>query len=312
MPTPTEPLVVTRLEVVLNHGSGTLDKPELAQTIGRVFKERGIDARIRITGNGEQLRNACEQAAGSDAPIVVAGGGDGTIATVAQHLLGSGKTLGVLPLGTFNYFARNLGVPLEVDQALAVIVAGGSTTVDVGEVNGHVFLNNSSIGLYPAVLTRRESVYRRFGRSQLAAYLSVLLTLVKPPAFVKLAVTADGRLLPRRTPLLFIGTNAYQMESFDIVGTECLNAHQLTLYITRPMGSLAIGRLAARALSRGLRGAGAFEAVCAEEIVIAMRRRQVRVALDGEVRVLTTPLRYRMLRNALPVIVPQRSSRVAE
>jgi diacylglycerol kinase family enzyme len=137
-----------------------------------------------------------------------------------------------------------------------------------------------------------------------------VLTLVKPPAFVKLAVTADGRLLQRRTPLLFVGTNAYQMESFDIVGTECLAAHKLTLYITRPMGSLGIGRLAARALFRGLRGARAFEAVCAEEIVIAMRRHRVRVALDGEVRVLTTPLRYRMMRDALTVMVPQRAQPV--
>jgi diacylglycerol kinase family enzyme len=304
-PTP-EPLA-TSVEVILNSASGTLDKRALSDTIARFFAERRMAARIHVTENGRQLIAASEQAAAGDAGIVVAGGGDGTIATVAQHLAGTSKALSVLPLGTFNYFAKNLGLPLEVTAALEVIVEGTSTTVDVGDVNGHVFLNNSSIGLYPAVLARRESIYRRFGRSQLGAYLSVVLVLLQPPAFVNLTVTADGSLLSRRTPLLFIGANAHQMESFGIVGRECLEARRLTLYITRPMGALAIGRLAVRALFRGLRGADAFEAVCATEILIGLRRTRVRVALDGEVRDIATPLRYHMRRDALRVIVPKQS-----
>jgi diacylglycerol kinase family enzyme len=306
VPNPTQ-AAPDRIDVILNSGSGTADKQELAQLITGIFAEHRLEARLRVTSNGTELLEACQQAAAGDARVVVAGGGDGTIATVAHHLIDTDKVLGVLPLGTFNYFARNLGVPLEMRDALGVIVGGATTTVDVGEVNGQLFLNNSSIGLYPAILASRESIYRRFGRSQLAAYVSVALTLLKPPALVKLAVTADGRLLARRTPLLFVGTNAYQMKSFEIHGTECLDAHRLTLYITRPMGSLAIGRLAARALFRGLRGASAFEAVCAEDVVVALRRRHVRVALDGEVRVLSTPLHYRMRRDALKVIVPQQS-----
>ena len=134
--------------------------------------------------------------------------------------------------------------------------------------------------------------------------MSAALVLLQPPAFLNLTVTADGRLLARRTPLLFVGTNAHQMESFAIVGRECLDARRLTLYVTRPMGTFALLRLAARALLRGLSGAKEFEALCAGDILVSMRRSRVRVAMDGEVRIMKTPLRYTMREGALRVVVP--------
>jgi diacylglycerol kinase family enzyme len=292
------------VEIILNSHSGTLDKHALVGTIESFFAERGFMPRVHVTTNGREVPLLAQQAASGDADIVVAGGGDGTIATIAEHISGTGKAFGVLPLGTFNYFAKNLGIPLELDAALDVIARGVVASVDVCEVNGHLFLNNSSIGLYPTVLARRESTYRRFGRSQLAAYLSVLIVLLRPPGFLSLRISADGHLLPRRTPLLFIGSNAFQMESFGIVGRDCLDSHKMTLYLTRPLHATGLIRLAVRAFFRGLRGAREFEALCAEEILVEMRRRRVRVAMDGEVRVLETPLRYRLRRGALCVTVP--------
>ena len=299
-----------RVEIILNSGSGTLDKQALATTIERFFRDRHIDVRVHVTRNGRELVTTSKQAAAGDAGIVVAGGGDGTIATVAHQLVACDKLLGVLPLGTFNYFAKNLGLPLEVGEALDVIADGKPTSVDVGDVNDHVFLNNAGLGLYPAALSQRESTYRRFGRSQLASHLSVVLVLLAPPPFVNLTVTADGQRLSRRTPLLFIGVNAHQLESLGMPARECLAARQLTLVITRPMGALALGRLGLRALFRGLKDANAFEAVCADEIVIGLRRKRVRVALDGEVRIVETPLRVRLMRDALRVLVPYPSDPV--
>lgn len=292
------------IEVVLNSRSGTLDKHALVSTIESFLAERGLIPRVHVATSGREVPMLAQQAASGDADIVVAGGGDGTIATVAEHISGTGKAFGILPLGTFNYFAKNLGIPLELDAALDVLVRGALTSVDVCEVNGHLFLNNSSIGLYPAVLAQRENTYRRFGRSQLAAYLSVLLVLLRPPPFVNLRIRADGHLLACRTPLLFIGNNAFQIDSFGIVGRECIDSRKLILYLTRPLDALGLIQLAVRGFLRGLRGAREFETICAEEVVISMRRRRVRVAMDGEIRVLETPLRYRVRRGALCVTVP--------
>ncbi len=292
------------VEIILNSQSGTRDKHGLAGTIESFFAERGFMPRVHVTTNGSEVPLLAQQAASGDADIVVAGGGDGTIATIAEYVSGSGKAFGILPLGTFNYFAKNLGIPLELDAALDVLARGALASIDVCEVNGHLFLNNSSIGLYPTVLAQRESTYRRFGRSQLAAYLSVLLVLLRPPGFLNLRISADGHLLARRTPLLFIGSNAFQMDSFGIVGRDCFDSRKMTLYLTRPLDATGLIRLAVRAFLRGLRGAREFEAICAEEILVEMRRRHVRVAMDGEVRVLETPLRYRLRRGALCVTVP--------
>ncbi len=194
----------------------------LVDTVRGSLSRHGIDPDVQIVAGGPALVRASTAAAASDADIVVAGGGDGTIATVAKPLIGTGKSRGLLPPGTFNYFARNHRVPLDVVAALELIATAASQPVDVGEVNGHVFLNNASIGLYPTMLVHRESTYRRFGRSQLIAYASAMAALLSPPGVLNLTMTVDGQLMSRRTPMLFAGTNIYQLESFAVPGRGCL------------------------------------------------------------------------------------------
>ena len=292
------------IDLILNSGAGTGGARELSARIAEFFGQRSVQVRVHLV-SGKDVDATASRVAAGDAEVVVAGGGDGTITTIARHLAGTDKTLGVLPLGTFNYFARNLGLPLELEPALEVLAAGRVTTVDVGEVNGRLFLNNASVGIYPAALAHRERTYRRFGRSQIVAYASAAFVLLKTPAFLNLAITADGRLLSRRTPLLFVGTNSYQMESFEIAGSECLASSRLTLYVTQPMGPFALTRLAARALLRGLHGVRAFETLCASDVQVGMRGPRARVAMDGELHVLETPLRFTIRRDALRVVVPR-------
>jgi diacylglycerol kinase family enzyme len=234
--------------------------------------------------------------------VIIAGGGDGTISAVAGAMLGTGKVLGVLPLGTFNFFARRFNVPLDLDGALQVATSGQPTRADVGDVNGHVFLNNSSIGLYPTVLQRREATYRMIGRSQAAAYASVALAMLQPPALLNLRLELDGVQVTRRTPLLFVGTNEYQMATFDIPGHECVREGRLAAYITRALTLGPLWRVALRAFFRGLHGAPELEVQCAREAVVTLRPRRIRVALDGELKLLDTPLRFRMRVGELTVL----------
>ncbi len=289
-------------DVILNSGAGTLDKQALADSIAASLSRQGVSARLHVVQGGGELDAAASRAVAGDADVIVAGGGDGTIATVSRHLVDSGKALGVLPLGTFNYFAKNLGVPLDLEPALALIAQGRPTPIDIGEVNGHLFLNNASVGLYPAMLAKRERLYRRFGRSQLLAYVSAARELLQSPGLLNLTLAADGHLMKRRTPLLFVGTNAYQLEHFAIVGRTCLDTRRLTLHVTRPLGAARLLTLGARALVRGLHGAQEFETLCAGEVLVSMRRPRVGVAMDGEIMHLDTPLRFALRPDALMVI----------
>jgi diacylglycerol kinase family enzyme len=292
-----------RVHVIINVRSGTPGKDATAERVSEYLASRGVAARVELVRSPDALPEVAASAASGDADIVVAAGGDGTIATIATAVLDTPKVLGVLPVGTFNYFAQRIGVPLDVDAALEVIATGTTEkTMSVGEVNGRVFLNNSSIGLYPAVLKQRETTYRRIGRSQAAAYLSVAFVLIQPPAFLNLHLTADGVPIARRTPLLFVGVNPHQMAAFGIPGYECIEDGRLAMYVTRPLNAAQLWRLALRGFFRGLHGASEFEILCPREVHVTLRRKRVRVAMDGEIARLHSPLRYRLRVNALRVL----------
>ena len=292
-----------RAHIIINARSGTPGKEDAAERISEYLSSRGTAARVELIRAPEDLPEAAARAAAGDADIIVAGGGDGTVAAVATGVLDTPKVLGVLPLGTFNYFAQRIGVPLDLDAALDVIATATTIkTMSVGEVNGRVFLNNSSIGLYPAVLKQRETTYRHVGRSQAAAYLSVAFVLIQPPGLLNLQLTADGTAIARRTPLLFVGVNPHQMAAFGIAGYECIDQGRLATYVTRPLSAAQLWRLALRGFFRGLHGASELEVLCARELSVTLRRKRVRVAMDGEVTRLHSPLRYRLRENALQVL----------
>ena len=291
-----------RVHVIINSRSGTPGKEAIAARVEEYFVSRGLPVSMELVRTADELVLASSRAANRDAEVVVAGGGDGTIATIASGLLDVPKLLAVLPLGTFNYFARRVGVPLDLEGALDVAARGVPVATAIGEVNGRVFLNNASIGLYPTVLKQRETTYQVMGRSQAAAYLSVAFALLQPPSLLNLEMTADGAPLDRRTPLLFVGINRQQLGAFGIPGEECLDTGALALYVTRPLTSVQLWRLAVRGFLRGLYGAGELEVVCARDVQVTLRRRRVRVAMDGEIAKLRTPLRFRLRRDALQVL----------
>jgi diacylglycerol kinase family enzyme len=296
--------VQARVEVILNAGSGASGAEELRRLISEQFTARGVEARVRLVKGGKQLAAAARRAAEGEAGCVVAAGGDGTVNAVASALMDTGKSLGVLPVGTFNYFAKSLGIPLDVEGAVGNVAAGHVAEVDVGEVNGRLFINNASIGLYPGIIRQREQEYRRWGRSQLVAYAAVARALFQRSPFMGVSLWAGGQELSARTPLIFVGANRYQIEEFDLPGGECLARGELAVYVARPTGWAGLLRLALQALLRRLRGERSLHLMCAGEARVETRRRRIPVALDGEVLNLETPLHFARRRAALKVIVP--------
>ena len=156
-----------RICVICNEGSGRNSRE--AQAIQAAMEVLGPGAVLRQV-KGEDLDNATRGAVAEGFDAIVAAGGDGTIMTVAGQVMDTGCRFGVLPMGTFNYFARGLGIPEDPKGAAEVILAGATRKVSLSEVNGQVFLNNISLGIYPAILRAREDVYARWGRRRLAAH----------------------------------------------------------------------------------------------------------------------------------------------
>lgn len=293
------------LEVIVNASAGTDDKGGMRETLSEAFSAAGLDARVTLAEGGDEILEHARRAAGNDSPAVVAGGGDGTVSSVAALLVDTQKPLGVLPLGTLNHFAKDLKIPLELAEAARVLAEGRVVEVDVGEVNGRVFINNSSIGLYPIIVRHREKQQGRLGRGKWAAFFFAVISALRRYPFLAVRLSADGQTLVRRTPFVFVGNNEYTMESLQIGARDCMDAGHLSLYVTHRTGRLGMLALALRALTGRLREAKDFDALCAKEIWIETRKpKRLRVATDGEVTVMNTPLHYRVRPRALRVIVP--------
>lgn len=293
----------TSVEIIINAGSGGDDKEHMRARLAQIFSSSDLNARISLAHSGKEVVSLARYAAQSEAGVVVAGGGDGTVNAVAAELIGTNKALGVLPLGTLNHFAKDLHIPLTIEGAVAAIIGGHTVEVDVGEVNGKIFLNNSSLGLYPSIVREREK-QQRLGSGKWPAFVWAGIAVLRRYPFLDVRLSAEGEEFRRRTPFVFIGNNEYEMESLNIGARPSLNAGKLSLYIAHRTGRFGLLRLAWRALFGGLNKEKDFLALCAQEIWITTKHRQQRVAMDGEVTNMMPPLHYRVRPLSLRVLVP--------
>lgn len=294
------------IEIILNASAGKDSEVDTAGELLALFEAHGIDVRICDAGSGSEIVDLAKLAAESDSETVVAGGGDGTISAVAAAIVGTGKTMGVLPLGTLNHFGKDLNIPADLAAAVNVIAAGYTIDVDVGEVNKRVFINNSSLGLYPDMVRGRE-LRQRLGYGKWHSLARSALTVFRRYPLLAVRLNADGKDIVTHTPFIFIGNNEYEIESFSVGGRERLDAGHLSVYMTRRSGRLALLRIAIKTIFGGLRQEKDFHRVMADEVVIETRKSNIRVALDGEVAMMSPPLKYTVRPGALKVIVPEPS-----
>ncbi|MGX9730911.1 diacylglycerol/lipid kinase family protein [Janthinobacterium aestuarii] len=295
---------MSKIAVIINGGAGCGYAPDWAQQLEAKFAAVGLDADITLAQSGAEMIATAERALRDGAAIVVAGGGDGTINAVASVVVGSGTPFGVLPLGTLNHFAKDLNIPLELDAAIANVAQGVPHQVDVGEVNGRIFLNNSSLGLYPDIVRDREKQQRRLGRGKWLAFSWALVAALRRYPFLSVQLTLNDAVHARRTPFVFIGNNEYMMEGLNIGERERLDGGQLSLYVAQRPGRLGLLKLALHALFGKLSQAKDFDVLTATDLEVATHHRRLRVATDGEVTIMNTPLQYRIRKAALAVLVP--------
>jgi diacylglycerol kinase family enzyme len=294
--------------VLLNVGSGKPDARSQPENIRAAFASHGAEITLKVINDGSKLVTETKKSLDDGYTTIVAAGGDGTICSVAQCLCAEKAVMGILPLGTFNYFARSLNIPSEIEAAAKLIVDGCSKPLRVATVNDRMFLNNASLGVYPAILERREQIYRRWGRSQLVAYwaaIETVLTLRRP---LRLKLTIDGKSRDVKTPLVFIVNNTYQLQQLSMDGTEIIEAGELAVFVAPDTNRLGMIRLAvAVALGRAT-SAQNFELLGGKDIIIESIDRPIRrtrtIGKDGERERMQGPFRFRVVQNALSVLVP--------
>lgn len=296
-----------RAAVFLNPYSGPARQGGDEHQIRAALEAAGLQPEIIPLRNGLDIRKVVAEKSRTGVDAIVAAGGDGTVSAVGSALVGTDTALGVLPAGTLNHFARDLGLPMELDAAARVIAGGQTTSVDVGEVNGRSFLNISSIGLYSSVVTQRERLMRHGVPRSLALARAALTALWQfPDTTIRFTTGTTG--LVAKTPLLFVGNNRYEFAGLQAGRRTCLRGGILQLCTVKNPTRSALLKAAILALMGKLEASPDVVTADVMWARIETLRHSVEVALDGEVVRLRSPLLYSIRARALNVRVPARQS----
>ena len=299
-----------RLAVVVNREGGTvrrLGAEALQQRLAAAFAGAGARAELLLVPGAEMdatLRHARDRAHAGELDGVVVGGGDGSVNGAAAVLAGTGVPLGVLPLGTLNHFARDMGMPAELEAAAAAIAASNPRAVDVAEVNGHLFVNNSLLGAYPYMVADRERRRDRHGLGKWTAMsLAFLRMLLRFPRR-RLTLCFEGNYVPVHTPSLMVGVNEYDPGRFEIRRRHGLDRGELWLLVARHRRPLGFAWFAFRTIFRGLDEARDFDVLKLQSLEVRARTSRLPVSTDGELLRLRPPLRYQIRPGELLVLAP--------
>ncbi len=276
--------------------------------IARISREIGVEAQVVVTKRGDDISSLAAHALAERRRPVVAGGGDGTVNAVAGKLAGTDTALGVLPMGTLNHFAKDVGIPLDLEAAVDNLFTGKIRKVDVGEVNGRVFVNNSGIGFYPHFVRHREELERRGRVKRLAVLLAIRAALRRYFRLRMKLHMDEAEALDHLTPFFFVGNNRYQTSGLDIGTRRNLDSGRLWVCTAPKTGRNNIWSAALRTLI-GRPTDQDLNAVEVEEMWVEPRTARVNVSTDGEVSMMNAPLHYRIRPRALKVIVPDSSAR---
>lgn len=294
--------------VLANPGSGRASRDGSA--IGKAMAVFGPDVPLRRLTEGQTFADAVKQALADGFTTIVAAGGDGTVTGIAQALIGTGANLAILPLGTFNFVSRGLGLSEDPEAAARAILAGHPHRISVGMVNDQLFLNNVSLGLYPRILSEREAMYARYGRFRILAYWTVLATIIRAQRTPRMTIETEEGTRSLRTPLIFIARSAYQLERFGLSGADIISDDRFAVFVARSGTRWHLIKLAFHLARKRLVAGTDVELFSAHSLTIRTPRRRPRVAFDGEKRRMLAPLKFEIRPDALSIIIPDAVDRV--
>jgi len=310
---------------IINAASGSSDADTKRELIEATLQATGRQGEL-LFSPPDGLARLAQEAAGkaiASRTAVVAVGGDGTINTVAQAAHAVGCAMGVVPQGTFNYFARTHGIPDDPADAVRLLLDGAPSPVRVAAINDRVFLVNASLGLYPDLLEDREAYKARFGRSRWVAFWAASATLLRAQRQLRLQIEDGTGARSVRTLTLFVGNNRLQLEQLGLqqpTPAESAQVHapeqnRITAVILRPIGTLSMVRLMLHGAMGTLGEAQSVEHFEFEHMVVKPTlpsgRRGVKVAFDGEVTRMRAPLEFRVLAKPLYLVKPRLKDEMA-
>lgn len=298
------------LSVIYNQKSGfhANHKESVYEQIMTLWSEAGFSIQsfeMRDEAQFQQMmQHVLERHQQQPEGVVVAAGGDGTLNAVAAYLLHTPIKMGILPLGTFNYVARVLGIPLDLIEAAQVISQGAVQSVHVARLNQYIYLNNASLGLYPLFIQKRERYNHYLGRLTLNAYTSGLDVLIRDRKELKLDVEVDGQRYPVTTPLVFLGNNQLQLAELNLKIAKDAAAGKVAGVVVAKTDKFTLFKMLWQLIRGQLERTADVHSFAADQVIIHSRAKKLSLAIDGELVKVKPPLKIWVDHAALKVVVP--------
>ncbi|MGE8683432.1 MAG: diacylglycerol/lipid kinase family protein [Acinetobacter sp.] len=305
------------LSIIYNKKSGfhAVNKDEIYEELVRLLSEYDYEIQSFEIGQESCFDDLMHKALlrhqdQNNIGVVVAAGGDGTLNAVAQCLMQTEIPMGILPLGTFNYVARLLNIPLDVMEAAKVIATGDDRKVHVAQINDHIYLNNASLGLYPLFIQKREYYNLKFGRFPLHAYTSGLDVLIRDRKELKLEIEVDHQIYPVKTPLIFFGNNQLQLAELNLQIAKDAAAGKVAGVVVAKSDKRTLFKILWQLIRGNIDNAPDVYSFAADQVTIHSKRTKMTVAVDGEIVTMQPPLNISVQKNALNIRVPNDSASV--
>lgn len=295
---------MTAIPVIVNRDGGTAAAlgDKLAESIEAAFAEAGVAIDLQLVAGGD-IKAAVRDALG--AAVIMVGGGDGSLGGAAEILAGTDSALGILPVGTRNHLARDLGIPLDLPGAAALIASGTIRSIDLARANGQAFINNASIGLYPTLVLARDAERERHAIPKWLAALPASIAALKRIRHHRLRLDLPGTSRDIVTPMLFVGNNRYALGAGALGQRAVLDAGTLSVFAVASRRRRALIGFALRTLVGRVDRGDDFAAIgdC-PTLTVEGRSDDVDIALDGEVVTMTMPITFQSEPGALRVVAP--------
>ncbi|MBW8753294.1 MAG: hypothetical protein JF595_03960 [Sphingomonadales bacterium] len=295
--------MASRLPVLINRDGGTAAAlgDSLLQVVEDAFAAAGRAIDLELV-DGADMAEAVARHRGK--PRIVVGGGDGTLGCAAAVLANAPTALAILPLGTRNHLARQLGIPLDLAEAVAVAVDGQRRRIDLGAAGERVFVNNASFGIYTRFVRQRD---RQAGPKWLGS-IPATWHVLRHMRAQHFTLSLDGEPREIASPLLFVGNNQYSIEPGHIGEREGMDDGQLSIFAVAAQGPHKLIGFALRALVGLARPERDFAEFASAREVVIQGEGWIEGAFDGELEWMQLPLRLRSLPSALGVVTPRESA----
>lgn len=281
---------------------GDVEVDELIQLVKKHSAEYEVIPKDIIETDLTDIKNII-----TTGDIAVAAGGDGTISSVVENLLNTEVPIGVLPLGSFNYFAQDCGISLELEEAVKTVFNGKQAVIDTAEVNGRTFINNCALGLYPKGVKLRQQHQNELGMEKFSAlFLAVARTFRKFP-LISVELMTDQKKTHLKTSFIMIGNNEFSFDLLNVGRRFELSRGKLWIYYAKCRNRFCMFQIAVKALLGMLSKEDDFEYLATDEVILNTRKKKIDVSIDGDVFELDIPIKFKINPGSLRVIIPQDS-----